>query len=761
MKISNLWDNFIDILENSNNVRLANRITKAAFFVIILVSTLALLARTSTTRYTDLKVGSIATKKVVAPFTFFILKTDQELEKDRKEAISKVPHYFDYRENIALETRNKLEQSFLFLRSEFQKIRNNTQGAVLQPARFESLRETLKKEYSVELPGAALLTLYNEFADPTDVQKLHRVFEDIKAQLMEGVSDTAPAQLQRERIAYIKNDIEESMNREALLSKSSVVEQALSRSGEFIDDNALPVVRNYLEQAVQPTLVYDIQATEKAEQDAIASVSRTKDMVFENERIVDANERIDEEIYQKLYSLEEARRERSIREGNWQMPFAQIGKLMLISAVLFIVGLYLYSFRKLIFNSNKKLLLITIVIVVQMAMASIISGPLNWPIYMIPTTLTSMLLAILIDPGIAFVVTVANALILGGVQGGGYDIALMTIVSGMVSIFAVYEIRTRNQIFQAILYIGIAYLWLIGLITFMRFDTWANMVRVFGYNLLPNAVFAPFITYMLIGIFERGFDITTDVRLLELSDLNHPLLKKLSIRAPGTFHHSMVVGNLAESAAKEIGENSLLARVGAYYHDIGKMDKPEYFIENQMDANNRHSKLKPNMSALILASHVKIGLDMAEKYNMPQRIQDFIAEHHGTSLMYFFYNKAVALAGDKDNVNESDFRYPGPKPQSKATAIVMLADSVEAATRSLKNPSPSKIRAFVEGLVHQRYRDGELDECDLTFKELKQITDAFLPILYGVFQHRIEYPDQAEKSKPAKTPNTAEAETQT
>jgi len=294
-------------------------------------------------------------------------------------------------------------------------------------------------------------------------------------------------------------------------------------------------------------------------------------------------------------------------------------------------------------------------------------------------------------------------------------------------------------------------MWIISAISLLRFESISNLGMIFISNLLPNAVFAPLITYMMIGVFEKLFDVTTDVRLLELSDMNHPLLKELSVRAPGTFHHSMVVGTLAEAAAKEIGENSLLVRVGSYYHDIGKMEKPEYFIENQMDSKNQHSKLKANMSALILASHVKVGLEMAGEHKLPQRICDFIAEHHGTHIMYFFYNKAIAQAGDKDNVSVEDFRYPGPKPQSKATAIVMIADTVEAATRSLKNPSPSKIRSFVEGLVDQKYKDGELNECDLTFKELSQIIEAFMPVLFSVFQHRIEYPDVKSVSKKKKT----------
>ncbi len=369
---------------------------------------------------------------------------------------------------------------------------------------------------------------------------------------------------------------------------------------------------------------------------------------------------------------------------------------------------------------------------------------------MIPTSIGSMLFAILIDTGLGFVGTVIIALVLGGLVGGGFDIVLFSVVSGMVAIYSVYQIRNRNQIFKAIVFISAAYLWTILALTLYRYLPLSDLLRNFGYYLLPNAIFSAFFTFMILGVFEKAFDITTDITLLELSDLNHPLLKKLSLEAPGTFHHSMVVGNLAEAAAKAINANPLLARVGSYYHDIGKMEKPQYFVENQMNAENRHDQLNPNMSALILASHVKNGIELAKKYGIPKRIRDFIPEHHGTSLMSYFYNKAKEMYGEEE-VNESDFRYPGPKPQSKETAIVMLADAVEAATRTLTNPTPSKLRAFIEELVDKRFKEGELDESDLTFKDIRKIIDAFLPVLYGVFQHRVEYPEQKDKRSTTKS----------
>jgi len=261
--------------------------------------------------------------------------------------------------------------------------------------------------------------------------------------------------------------------------------------------------------------------------------------------------------------------------------------------------------------------------------------------------------------------------------------------------------------------------------------------------------------FLLIGIFERLFDVTTDITLLELSDLNHPLLKRLSVKAPGSFHHSILVANLAEAGAEAIRANSLLTRVGCYFHDIGKMLKPEYFVENQMGGINKHDNLSPHMSALILSNHVKEGMKLADKHKIPKAVKQFIPEHHGTSLMSYFYHKLLESSDEKE-VNESSFRYPGPKPHSKETAIAMLADTVEAASRTLNNPTPQRIRNQVDTLVEKKIGEGQLDECDLTLNQIKQIKEAFVPILTGIHHGRIEYPgSDADKDKKAAKEKTA------
>jgi putative nucleotidyltransferase with HDIG domain len=293
------------------------------------------------------------------------------------------------------------------------------------------------------------------------------------------------------------------------------------------------------------------------------------------------------------------------------------------------------------------------------------------------------------------------------------------------------------------LYVSFAYVVFIYFSESLKLSPSGSILSLCGYGLF-NGFISTILTIGLLPIFESLFDVTTDITLLELSDLNHPLLKRLSLEAPGTYHHSIIVGNLAEAGAKAIGANTLLSRVGAYYHDIGKVDKPEYFVENQMGAKSKHEKLTPSMSALILESHVKEGVELAEEVNLPQAVIDFIHQHHGTTVMRYFYNKALEQGAGRDLKDE--YRYPGPRPHSKETAIVMLADAVEAASRVLEDPKPSRLKSLIKKIIDSKLQAGELSDSDLTFKELSAIEHAFLPVLISIFHPRVEYPETAEKT---------------
>jgi putative nucleotidyltransferase with HDIG domain len=753
MELKKKWLNFIHRLDERKigGTSLYNIFIKAVLFLTFLIVIPLLFSTDKSFKYTDMKIGSIAAKKVVAPYNFFVLKTDEELKSERAKAVAQVPFYFVYNDSITDKQIYKLSEALPDLMKNKPAFSPGDSSEIKYNNRLSSLKYEFKILFDIDLTVVNLKIIYDILNEKTQINNFNAVLTECKRYIKKGILSLNLNSITRPNVTVIKNSVEEVIaddERIDLPGLQKIIEDKLL---EHFDASQAAILKYFLNQIIEPNLIYEKVFTENAVDEAVASVSLTKDMVYENERIVDANERINETIYQKLYSLEISRVEHSRQEGNWQNKIAFLCKMMLLASILLIVGLYLYSFRKKIFADNKMLLLIGIILLGQIIFASIITGPLNWSVYLIPTTISSMLLAILIDSGIAFVGTVAIALILGGIQGGGYDIVLLTLVSGMVGIFSVHRIRTRNHVFKAIAYITLAYLWVIIALTGLRYDQFMEVFKTFGVNLLPNAVLSPFITFMVLGIFEKLFDITTDVKLLELSDMNHPLLKNLSLEAPGTFHHSMIVGNLSEAAAKEIGGNSLLARVGSYYHDIGKMEKPEYFVENQMDAENRHNMLAPSMSALILASHVKNGIELAKKHGIPKLILNFIPEHHGTNTMVYFYNKAVEMA-DGNDVNEADFRYPGPKPQSKETGIVMIADAVEAASRTLTNPTPNKLRSFVENMVYKRFEEGQLDECDLTLRDLKKIVDAFVLVLYGVFQHRIEYPEAAKGDKKKTAP---------
>ncbi|MFQ5677429.1 MAG: HD family phosphohydrolase, partial [bacterium] len=377
------------------------------------------------------------------------------------------------------------------------------------------------------------------------------------------------------------------------------------------------------------------------------------------------------------------------------------------------------------------------------------------PQYLIPIAIVSMLLMIFFDARVAFIGTLTLSIIVGALMGNDFGITLICLFVGTIATFAVREIQARSWMIKGMLFISAGYVLSISAIELLQNIDFDDLGHFWLLG-VTNGVLSPILAYGLMIIFEYVFGFITNSTLLELSDLNKPLLRQLAIRAPGTYHHSIMVGNLSEAAAEAIGGNALLARVASYYHDIGKMEKAEYFVENQKGGKNPHEKLTPNMSCLILINHVKRGLEIAGEYNLPREICDFISQHHGTNIIRFFYEKAKETS-DGAEINEADFRYPGPKPQSKETGIVMLADAVEAGSRTLKNPTVSRIRSMVNSFVHERLLDSELDECPLTTKDLNQIKESFVITLAGMFHGRIEYPDQDKKLFGKKSNNKSSA----
>ena len=354
-----------------------------------------------------------------------------------------------------------------------------------------------------------------------------------------------------------------------------------------------------------------------------------------------------------------------------------------------------------------------------------------------PLSMASMLIALLVDIPSAVIMTLVLAPLISLLFAGHVALPAILCAAAVAGLLAVRRARRRSQLLRAGLWVG-----LIHCLGLASYALWSGL-PLLQHDLwwgIANGLASSLIVMGLLPLFEHAFQLTTDIRLLELADLNHPVLKELVLKAPGTYHHSLIVGNLAEAACEAIGANALLARVGSYFHDIGKMEQADYFIENQAGGDYLHDKLTPAMSGLIITNHVRRGVALAKKSGLPRQIVDFIPQHHGTGLVFYFYHKALETY-DEAELAEHDFRYEGPKPQSKETAVALLADGIEASCRALVDPTPARIRGLVRKIINARFIDGQLDECDLTLRDLTKIEAVFTRVLLGIHHTRIQYPD--------------------
>ncbi|MCX5700185.1 MAG: HDIG domain-containing protein [Candidatus Omnitrophica bacterium] len=363
-------------------------------------------------------------------------------------------------------------------------------------------------------------------------------------------------------------------------------------------------------------------------------------------------------------------------------------------------------------------------------------------IYYIPFSIVPMIATLLFcSLEVSLLIAISTSVAIATISPFPLQVIVFSLISGIISSMLILNARKRNTIIRAGLIIGI-----LQVITLIFIDHLAIYSGQRYLILLLNGIVSSIIVLGILPVFEYLFNTTTNISLLELADTHHPLLQRMAQEALGTYQHSLSVGNLSETACRAVGANALLARIGAYYHDIGKLQKPEYFSENQEKEESKHSKLAPTMSKLVIMNHVKEGSELAKKYRLNPTIIDFIEQHHGNSLVYYFYRRALENIEEYQEVNEEGFRYPGPKPNSKETAIVLLADSVEAATRALKEPNPSKIEELVHKVINNKFIDGQLDECDLTLKDLEKISAVFIRLLCGIYHSRAYYPE-SERSE--------------
>lgn len=558
-----------------------------------------------------------------------------------------------------------------------------------------------------------------------------------------GLLSTSLDEIKKDSITLRDGRFERDVSKRNYLDDNAAKNfiQLFVRNNLNSSDEIRSAVDEYVYHFVKPNIIFSSELTNEAIERAKNKIPRNVGIVNENERIVAKHDRISPETKLKIDSYKIAKGEST---GFWGEFAQSVGKFLHILAILSLFSIYIYLFRKKIYNDNIKVLLLAIIILLISSLGYIVQlVVVNAPIeYLILVPAGSMLLTIIFDSRVGFYGTIVIALITGALRGNDYAFAVMNIVAGGLAAYTVRDIKNRSQIFRSFLFILIGYIITIFAFGLERFAPIDQILVNSGFA-ATNALISPVLTYGLIIFFERIFNITTDLTLLELTDFNSPLLKQLAAKAPGTFSHSITMASLVETAAQKIGANPILARVGAYYHDVGKSFDPGSFVENQIDNRNIHEKLNPQKSAQVIIEHVVKGIEFAKEQRLPQEIIDFIPMHHGTTVIAFFYERAKQELGE-ENVNKDDFRYPGPKPNTRETALVMLADACESAVRSMTDADPKKVENVINNLFKQRIDDGQLDESPITLQDLKKIKESFISILVGQHHKRIRYPKQNE-----------------
>ncbi|WP_432710844.1 HD family phosphohydrolase [Pedobacter sp.] len=634
-------------------------------------------------------------KDLISPFSFAILKTNPQVVTDKKEALENVLPIYRYETDMY----SAIEEAFL---NEFD-VKWKTSG----------FPENERQAYKT---AAHKLLTY--------IYKKGIIAPDLKHQKEKKPFD----------LSLLENNITKTVNSQDLFTVQSALEYAkenFKANNPAYKDVVIGLIENHL----QPNIIFDERMTTIVQDNTVNSLSTTHGMVQKGELIIAKNSVIDDEAYQKLLSFRSTYEAQTKTIGDSTLVY--IGQILLVGFNLSLLMVFLYLFRKDIFADNRQLSLLLLVITI-MLLALTWAIKLNLPsLYYIPFTIVPIIIRILFDTRLALYLHLLVILLAGFFVPNSFEFVYYQITAGMVAIYSIRNLIKREQLLLSALFILSSYFICflgIGLLREGSFQEieWANFVP------FVVSVLLSLLAYPLIYAFERMFGITSDVALIELTNTNNKLLRELAFKAPGTFQHSLQVANLAEAAIFKIGGNSLLVRAGALYHDIGKIENPQYFIENQNTAVSPHDKLPYEQSAQIIIKHVHKGIEITRRHQLPESVIDFIRTHHGNTRVDYFYQSFLKNSPEKF-VDENIFRYPGPIPFSKETGVLMLADSVEAASRSLKNPDAQNINDLVERIINYKLEQNQLDNCDLTLKDLETIKLIFKTMLMSIYHVRIDY----------------------
>ena len=496
-----------------------------------------------------------------------------------------------------------------------------------------------------------------------------------------------------------------------------------------------PQIVSILFDLVESNISLNESLTKNSIEEALANVSPNRGIIEKETLIISKGEVVEGDKLKILESLKNEYETSSVSKTNYYLIISSYSLLVILTLLMII--LFIRKFRKKIYLNLNQLSLVFFNVTLLVLITTFVVNIESSYVFVIPICILPLLLKAFFDSRIAFFVHSVTVMLLGFIVPNSYEFIFLNIIVGVITIISSDDLYKRANLFITVGQITVVYM-----ISYFSFfvihEGNIDNLEIFNFLLFMLCGLLTLFVYPLIYIYEKVFNLVSDVSLLELSDTNSPLLKELSNKAPGTFHHSMNVANLAESSANEIGGNSMLARVGALYHDIGKMNNPSYFTENQVTGTNPHDKLSSLESVNIILDHVSKGVEIAKKNNLPNRIIDFIRTHHGTSVVYYFYENDLNL-NLKPNIE--DYKYSGPKPFSKETALVMMCDSVEAATKSLENPDSEKINSFVETIIDKQIENNQFENCSITFKDIKTIKNVIKKKLANIYHIRVEYPE--------------------
>ncbi|MDG1660617.1 MAG: HDIG domain-containing protein [Winogradskyella sp.] len=653
-----------------------------------------LFPKTGKFRYSFEKAKPWQSENLYAPFDFAIKKTDLQISKEKESIINTSEVYFDIDTSI----KNTVTDNYL---TNFNTVFLDT---ISEFDERDLIYSTGQKALSGLYENGILNSIYN-YGDVREVILVENNNETKRVQFGDLTN-------QNEIRNYLESELEKN-------NLTNYKEDFISLFFDIIKSN----------------ISFNKSLTDKSLEEKLANVSLTRGVISEGTLIISKGQVIEDDQFSVLDSLKSEYESQvwSSNNYNWVM----VAYTLLVALALLMLLLFLRKYRTEVFENNTKVTFIFFNIVVMILLTTLVINYNSEYLYVVPLCILPLVLKAFFDARLGLFAHVLTVLLLGFIVPNSYEYMFLQIIAGIVTILTVSELYKRANLF-----ISVGQITLIYIISYFAFfvihegQIFNVELKTFGYFVLGGL--ATLFVQPLIYIYEKLFGLVSDVSLLELSDTNTKLLKELSNKAPGTFHHSLNVANLAEASANEIGANAMLVRVGALYHDIGKMKNPTFFTENQSTGINPHDELSAKESANVIVNHVLDGIEIAKKNNLPDRVIDFIRTHHGTSTIYYFYMKEKSVIEDAD---EKDFSYLGPKPFSKETAILMMCDSVEAASKSLKLPTSTKINAFVENIIDKQVENGQFLNADITFRDIESIKKVLKLKLANIYHLRIEYPE--------------------